>query len=42
MNDQINDWLDGNDKISVKTATSTIGMFEGKHAEPNLILTIFY
>lgn len=42
MNKQINDWLDENEQITVKFATSTMGVFEGKHAEPNLILTIFY
>jgi len=42
MNGQINDWLDHNQKIVVKFATSTIGNFEGKHSEPNLIVTVFY
>ncbi len=42
MNSQINDWLNGNDKITVKFATSTIGLFEGKHTEPNMIMTVFY
>ena len=41
MNNQINEWLDQHDDISVKFATSTIGMFEGKHTEPNLIMTLF-
>jgi hypothetical protein len=42
MNNQINEWLDKNEGITVKFANSTIGIFEGKHAEPNLILTLFY
>ncbi len=42
MNNQINEWLDHNDKIVVKFANSTIGNFEGKHTEPNLIVTVFY
>ncbi len=42
MNNQINDWLDQNDEIVLKFATSTIGQFEGKHTEPNLITTVFY
>jgi len=42
MNNQINDWLDHNDKIVVKFSNSTIGAFEGKHTEPNLIITVFY
>ncbi|MHC5110304.1 MAG: hypothetical protein ACYTHJ_10545 [Planctomycetota bacterium] len=42
MNRQINDWVDSDDKIVVKFTTSTIGVFEGKHPEPHLILTVFY
>ena len=42
MNNQINEWIDSNESINVKFATSTIGTFEGKHAEPNVILTLFY
>lgn len=42
MNDQVNNWLDANEAITVKFATSTIGIVEGKHPEPNLILTVFY
>lgn len=39
---QINEWLDGNEQIVVKFTTSTIGPFEGKHTEQNLIVTVFY
>jgi len=42
MNSQINEWLDHNDKIVIKFTNSTIGAFEGKHTEPNLIVTVFY
>lgn len=42
MNNQVNEWLDESDDIVVKFANSTIGLFEGKHTEPNLILTVFY
>jgi len=42
MNNQINDWLDGNPDLFIKHATSCIGPFEGKHTEQNLIITIFY
>ncbi len=42
MTEQINHWLDDNPEITVKASTSTIGVFEGKHADPNLILTVFY
>ena len=42
MTKLINDWLDGNEQIVIKFSTSCIGVFEGKHAEPNLIVTLFY
>lgn len=42
MNTNINEWLDANPDITIKFATSTIGVFEGKHADPNLIVTVFY
>ena len=42
MSTQINEWIDGNDEIVIKFVTSGIGMFEGKHSEPNLIVTVFY
>jgi hypothetical protein len=42
MNNQINEWLDRNENITVKFANSTIGMYEGKHTEPHVILTLFY
>ncbi len=42
MTTQINDWLEANKNITIKFSNSTIGVFEGKHPEPNLILTLFY
>ncbi|MCH7592214.1 MAG: hypothetical protein IH989_05500 [Planctomycetes bacterium] len=42
LNMQINEWLDNQTDIVVKFARSDIGMFEGKHKEPNLILTLFF
>jgi hypothetical protein len=42
MNEQINEWVDTHPEIEIKFANSTIGVFEGKHAEQNLLLTIFY
>jgi len=38
---QINEWLDGSD-IEVKHVTEVVGVMEGKKAEPNLILTVWY
>lgn len=39
---QINEWLDGNDQVVVKSMNSSIGPFEGKHTEQHLIITVFY
>ena len=42
MANSINQWLDESDDIRIKHATSTLGIFEGKHADQNIILTLFY
>lgn len=42
MQEQLNAWADKDPNIRIKFASSTIGVFEGKHADPHLILTVFY
>lgn len=42
MCEQINEWVDSEDDVEIKFATSTIGVIEGKHIDPHLIVTIFY
>ncbi len=42
MNHSLNQWLDEHPDIAIKFATSTLGVFEGKSKEQNLILTVFY
>ncbi len=42
MDNQINEWIDNNPDIEIKFVASSIGVFEGKHSEPHLILTLFY
>ena len=42
MNTQVNEWLDKNPDVTIKFASSVIGMFEGKHTEPNIIITVFF
>ena len=42
LNNQINEWLDKHPNIVIKFSDSVIGPFEGKHTEPNLIVTMFY
>ena len=38
---QINEWLDG-EEIEVKHISQVIGTVQGKMAEPNLIMTVWY
>jgi hypothetical protein len=42
MCEQINEWVDSDDHIEIKFATSTIGVVEGKHVDPHLLVTVFY
>ena len=42
LESQINDWLDSNPDIEVKFSNTTVGVVEGKRAEPHLIITIWY
>jgi hypothetical protein len=42
MVNQINEWLDKNENITIKHSSSTIGVVEGKHADAHLILTVWY
>jgi len=41
MEDQINQWLDS-DKIEAKHVGHVIGVLEGKTAEPNLFVVVWY
>jgi hypothetical protein len=42
LNDQINEWADDNEDVEIKFAISNVGVVEGKHADPHLIITVFY
>lgn len=42
LNDQINEWVDAHDEVEIKFSQMTVGVVEGKHSEPHLIITIFY
>ena len=42
MAQTINEWLDAHPEVVVKFVQSTVGVWEGKHAEPHLILTVWY
>jgi len=41
MQQMINEWLDS-EKVEVKFVTQSIGVMEGKHAEPNVIVLMWY
>jgi hypothetical protein len=41
MEEQINDWLDNNE-VEVKFVSQTVGVWEGKKAEPHIIVTLWY
>jgi len=41
MEDQINEWLDG-EQVEVKHVCQTIGVLRGKANEENLIVTVWY
>ena len=42
LESQINDWADAHEDVTIKFATSSVGVIEGKHADPHLIVTVFY
>lgn len=42
LNEQINEWADEHEDIEIKFAISSVGVVEGKHADPHLIITVFY
>ena len=43
LDQQVNAWLDSRPGVEVKFATTAVGSYEsGQHAEPMLILTLFY
>ncbi len=42
MVNSVNEWLDSHEDIEVKFAQSHVGIWEGKHAEPHMILTVWY
>jgi len=42
LDDIINSWLDEHPEVEIKFATTTVGVWEGKHAEPHYIVTVYY
>jgi DNA-directed RNA polymerase subunit M/transcription elongation factor TFIIS len=38
----INEWVDSNPDVEIKDSQTTVGIWEGKHPEPHLILTVWY
>ncbi len=42
LNREINEWVDRDENVRIKFATSTIGIYEEKRSDPHLIVTVFY
>jgi len=42
MAQSINQWADSDPDIEVKHSATTVGVWEGKHPEPHLIITVWY
>ncbi|MCH8807799.1 MAG: hypothetical protein IH986_17175 [Planctomycetes bacterium] len=42
LNQQINEWIDGQDDVEIKFAVSNVGIVEGKQSDHHLIMTLFY
>jgi hypothetical protein len=42
LGDQISEWVDSQDDVEIKFASTAVGVVEGKHPDPHLIVTIFY
>jgi hypothetical protein len=42
LDDQVNTWLKRHPQVTIKLTNTTVGVFEGKHSDPTLILTVFY
>lgn len=42
LGDQISEWVDSQDGVEIKFASSAVGVVEGKHPDPHLIVTIFF
>ena len=42
LGDQISEWVDAQDDVEIKFASTVVGVVEGKHPDPHLIVTIFY
>ncbi len=38
----INEWIDHTPDVDIKIVQTTVGVWEGKHPEPHLILTVWY
>lgn len=42
LDDLINEWADSHEDIEIKFVTASMGVVEGKHADPHYILTCWY
>ncbi len=42
MDEILNEWLDNQPGVYIKSVSSSVGVFEGKNKEPHVIMTVFY
>lgn len=42
LDDLVNEWADSHEDIEIKFVTASMGVVEGKHADPHYILTCWY
>lgn len=42
LDEMVNEFVDGDDNIQIKFATTHVGILEGKSADPHLIVTIYF
>jgi hypothetical protein len=42
LNKQINEWADAHPDVEIKFATTTLGTWEGRHAEQHIIMSVYY
>ncbi|MFH1417053.1 MAG: hypothetical protein ABII12_02030 [Planctomycetota bacterium] len=42
LDDIINEWIDANPGVFIKSTSTSVGIFESKKKEPHLFVTIFY
>jgi hypothetical protein len=42
VEERVNDWLEAHPDIEVKLANTTIGVWDGKTKDTNIVITVWY